>query len=173
MWSPDGKAIAFIAEWEDQTEVRVLVLSTGEQRVLGLASAGWTLAWSPDGRRLAFVGPTVKFKNTLFSIDVRTPEITQLTRGDDWIHDGIAWAVDGRQVFYIADGRVYAAKADGSGWTLVIELENVLAFWGELNLALSPDGNRIALARADSWEIAKIWVVDLKQGLAARASSGW
>ena len=173
VWSPDGGTIAFIAEWEDRTEVRLLALDTGEQRVLGLASAGWTLAWSPDGRHLAFVGPTGEPGNTLYSIDIQTLKVTQLTRGDDRIHEGIAWAADGQQVFYVAAGRIYTARANGSGWDPVTELESVLAFWREPNLTLSSDGNRIALACADSWEIAKIWVVDLKEGLAIRASSGW
>jgi len=173
IWSPDGRTLAFTAEWEDRTEVRLLALNTGEQRVLGSASAGWTLAWSPDGSHLAFVGPTKEFGNTLYAIDIQTLEVTQLTGGDDYLQEGIAWAADGQRVYYITGRGIYAAMANGSGSASVTELENVLAFWREPNLALSLDGNRIALACADGWEIAKIWVIDLEQGLAVRASSGW
>ena len=52
--SPDGKAVAFVAQRDDQTRAYLLPLDGGEARALGDAHAKITgLAWSPDGKRLA------------------------------------------------------------------------------------------------------------------------
>jgi TolB protein len=180
VWSPNGRAIAFLALeegqfdwWANQVEIRLFELDTEEQKVLGIASPGWTLAWSPDGTHLAFVGPRREYKKGLYSVNVQTLEVTQLVTEDQYIDEGIAWSVDGRQVFYITKEEIYAAETVGDELSLIATVGNVVRFARKRSLVLSPDGHLIALMRTGSWESSKIWVVDIERNLTSRASSGW
>ncbi len=178
-WSPDSRAIAFITPEVsqpemslDQAQVQLIALDTSEQKQLGMASPRRMLAWSPNSTHLAFVSPGREFQNVLFSINTQTLELTQLTGGDDYILNGIAWAADGHQVFYMANGGIYAVTDDGRDQTLVIRLENIATF-GTRNMALSPNGDLVALTHGDNLGISKIWVANLPEGSFTLASSGW
>ena len=55
VWSPDGKALAYLANETTGAEVRVLYLDTLQTAILArLPSGAQNLTWSPDGRTLAF-----------------------------------------------------------------------------------------------------------------------
>ena len=77
-WSPDGAHLAYIEVVGDTGEGRIALLETasGEQRVIGEASLGWTadLAWSPDGSELAWVDA----ERSMTRIDVATGETEPL-----------------------------------------------------------------------------------------------
>ena len=180
VWSPNGGTVAFLAlekndsDWgRSQAEVRLFAFDTEEQKTLGMASPGWTLAWSSNGTHLAFAGPKREGKSPLCSIDTQTLAVTQLAWDEDHIEEVIAWAVDGQHVLYATGKGVYTVRADGSGWTLVTEISDVVTFVGVHNLVLSPNEDLIALTRAENLDVSEIWVMDLEEEVIERASSGW
>ena len=105
-WSPDGKAIAFVAKRGDNALAQIHLLSAdgGEARALtGHATAVSDIAWAPDGSSLFFRASEAKtaaerardtarddvfsydenFKHThLWKVSLATGEETQVTSGD-------------------------------------------------------------------------------------------
>src|ERR1700732_1059803 len=55
-WSPDGRTVVYVSYHDDQIELRLFDVSTGQSRSL-LADGAVNVEprWSPDGRRMAFV----------------------------------------------------------------------------------------------------------------------
>jgi TolB protein len=55
-WSPDGRTVVYSSYHDDQIELRLLDLSTGQSRsLLADGAVNVESRWSPDGRRIAFV----------------------------------------------------------------------------------------------------------------------
>ena len=55
-WSPDGRTVVYASYHDDQIELRLLDLSTGQSRsVLADGTVNVEPRWSPDGSRIAFV----------------------------------------------------------------------------------------------------------------------
>src|SRR3954447_17858556 len=52
-WSPDGSRIAFVRRFGTAYQVRVLGLTTGEEKVLTEIAGSDHIDWSPDGKWLA------------------------------------------------------------------------------------------------------------------------
>ena len=54
-WSPDGRMVVYASYHDDQIELRLLDLSTGQSRsALADGAVNVEPRWSPDGRRIAF-----------------------------------------------------------------------------------------------------------------------
>lgn len=163
-WSPTGEAIAFIVKTQDRCAVRIV--RVGGDEVVQLAPSCRRLAWSPDGSHLAFAGPQSDSKKSILSVlDLRTDKTLPLTNDGQWIGDGLAWTPEGDRVFYPADGEIFMAKADGSGWSQITNLGgSVLDFSGDHNLAISPDGRQIAFVRGEGTDAkvdkATIWRIN-------------
>src|SRR5216684_1998257 len=55
VWSPDGKALAFLSTRDGNSQVYVLTMEGGEAReVTHLSTSADLLKWSPDGKTIAF-----------------------------------------------------------------------------------------------------------------------
>src|SRR6266478_4609253 len=55
VWSPDGKALAFLSTRDGNSQVYVLTMEGGEAReVTHLSTGADLLKWSPDGKTIAF-----------------------------------------------------------------------------------------------------------------------
>ena len=70
-WSPDGKSIAYVANWNGTQDLRVVAAAGGAAKVL-VAPAGQGMvanpAWSPDGTRLAYTLGTPTAAAELFVV---------------------------------------------------------------------------------------------------------
>jgi dipeptidyl aminopeptidase/acylaminoacyl peptidase len=104
--SPDGKIVLYavnridaakdsgtsqlwVSEWDKRSERR---LPLGSKQP-GIAH------WSPDGKRIAFISPSqdVDARGEVWTIEVASGKLTQLTRHDDDVQD-FAWSPDGRRM---------------------------------------------------------------------------
>lgn len=109
-WSPDGKQIAFVAEFYGYKEIWIADGDGSNPRRLyaGTSDMPWAEhpAWSPDGRRIAFEvtdrEPTyeVSTRSALIQIDVTSGETVEIaSRGaDEGILSEPRWSPDGTAI---------------------------------------------------------------------------
>jgi TolB protein len=144
-WSPDGKKLAFVSNFSDNTH-NVFVMepdAAGEGINLAVQVTHYTdggylngPVWSPDGSRIAFVRGTAEGNRSVLvaaSDGTTGPPVTIAAHGQ---HP--SWAPDGGKIVYSEGQQVYLKNADGSGSATM--LENGAG----REPAWSPDGTRIA-----------------------------
>ena len=196
--SPDGSTLSFVSRDGNTTVLVLHDLATGAERVLfrGLdhdlmESFAWTgvypsLDWLPDGSGLVLWagGKLLRVDagdgtatEIPFSCDVSLPHQEALRFKPDvtsptftprilrWMH---ASPRDGSIVF-AALGRVYRAKADGSGPRVVLGGGDDSAF--VFSPRLSPDGKKLAWVTWDDLAKGQVWVGNADGGSARAVTS--
>jgi dipeptidyl aminopeptidase/acylaminoacyl peptidase len=172
VWSPDGRALAYVANEQTGAEVRVLYLDTRQSATLArLPSGAQNLTWSPDGRTLAFQ-MFVKEKGREAAALPPKPE-------------GAEWAAPAR----VVDRLVYRADGDGmleEGFTQIFVLpadggSPRQLTWAARNhdgrLTWSPDGGKLYFSAnaEEGWETkaveSDVYVLSLADGAITRLTS--
>ncbi|HLH47283.1 MAG TPA: S9 family peptidase, partial [Acidimicrobiales bacterium] len=153
-WSPDGAALAFVADRGEGAQLHVASLEGGDPRCLTSAPHGLAQpAWSPDGRRLAYVARTGEWTepSERSAVERSAPRVV---RGLRYRFDGIGWFDERRSHLFVVD-----AERDGAEPEQVTDGD-----WDDVDPAWSPDGRSLAFAsdrsarRADE-EHRDVWVV--------------
>jgi Tol biopolymer transport system component len=161
-FSPDGKRIAFLREWNSLWVMNAD--GSGQTPVLtnsGVEFAGLMCAdWSPDGTKLAFTGIPKDDPNNqdIFVVGADGTNIQRLT-ADPASDSSPRWSPDGKKIAFASirdrvpgevNFEIYVMDADGSAQT---RLTNNTKF--DHSPAWSPDGARIAFTsrRDDNFEI--------------------
>jgi tricorn protease len=100
VWSPDGAAIAYIADNTGEDEVYVRP-QDGKGAPTRLTSGGDTykyrLAWSPDSKRILWSDK----KNRLQFVDAASKEVTLVDQSPVWEIREYTWAPDGQWIAYV------------------------------------------------------------------------
>ena len=129
-WSPDGSQIVFDryggGDYLDYDLYTMDSNGGNLQRLTDDDYANEKPRWSPDGSKVAFTRDREDSRDRVYTIDVDSRDITQVTgfddsndSGDDWP----TWSPDGSEIAYESvshdgDGtgvEVYRVNADGSG----------------------------------------------------------
>jgi dipeptidyl aminopeptidase/acylaminoacyl peptidase len=142
-WSPDGKAVAFVAKRgsDEAAQIYLLPINGGEaRRLTSHASAVSAIEWAPDGARLYFTAPEPK-----------TAEEKERDKAKD---DVFAFDEDFKQTHLW-----HVAVATGQEQRVTSGDYSILSY------AISRDGARIACSRAPSPRYGdndrgEIWVMD-------------
>jgi dipeptidyl aminopeptidase/acylaminoacyl peptidase len=172
-WSPDGNAIAFLADVDQHFDVYVMDLSNpyaeGQgvetffpiRKIFGIGHPGWNVKWSPDGQWLAvvFEGAGQDYLTYLVTPDGK--ESRPIAK------DGTP--IDARDPAWSSDGRRLAFDSDLSGWQSIgiLEIEKGEITWlkggqGErYSPAWSPDGNNLVYVAANG---AETWLELRREG---------
>ncbi len=120
-WSPDGNSIAFAMAVDTQYTFEIFLLDLEDLKAQprglshDLTDIGGSIAWSPDGNNLLiFAGPVAA--REIYSIDVRTTAITQLTFGGN--NAAGAYSPNGQYIVYNSlrnnnQADLYIMRADG------------------------------------------------------------
>ena len=149
---PTGDRVAYVDVGED-----LWVLgSDGAARKLTDLGAVSQLRWSPDGRYVLFLNDDAKPADppaagweaqfSLWLAEASSDEVRRLTRGPVLLPEQ-PWAPQSDRITYLAPGTdddanaVWIAEVNGSA------REVVSADFGALDIAWSPDGERLAVAR--------------------------
>ncbi|MGW0513742.1 amidohydrolase family protein [Streptomyces olivaceoviridis] len=154
-WSPDGSRLAVCAYQGGGFHVWTMAPDgSGARR---LTSGPWDdrgVSWSPDGTRIAFASerggdPVRGSSYSIWTVDVRTGELTRLTQ-DAGVEDyDPAWHPDGGTVVFVragADGaRTLASVPAGGGSVTVLRTVGAGTLVGP---AVGADG-RVACVRVD------------------------
>lgn len=172
--SPDGQWVAFARSGADASESQLVVrrCDGGEELQLTRGPGRVTSpAWSPDGGRIAFCrtagdSSALYVVSALGSPATRVADLLAPARGLDWSPDGRSLACapcDARGIAGLS-----LLDLESRRWSARTAPPAVRP--GEAWPAFSPDGGRIAFARADSSGLDHVYVVPAGGGAERRVS---
>lgn len=158
-WSPDGTKIAFWSDRDAGEGLYVMNADGSDQtRIVNTSSIQRLVEspnWSPDGTRIAFIGYNLNTNNEadIFIVNVDGSNPIDITNTPTISEVAPAWSRDGNKLAYVRvtspdDSDIYTMNANGSNQTQLTGLSitglGIILGLGELKLAWSPDGTRLA-----------------------------
>lgn len=169
VWSPDGRAIAYVANEESGAELRLFYLDAQRSATLArLPGGAANLAWSPDGRSLAFEA----------FVEEDNPDPAALPpkpEGAEWaeparVINSVIYRADGEGFLHAGYMQIFVAAADGGApRQLTFQARN-----HDGRLSWSPDGRRLVFAAnaEATWEYdpveSDIYALDVASGAVTR-----
>ena len=123
-WSPDCSQIAFVSSYSGKPQIYVMNSDgTGMRRLTWVGNYNTTPDWSPKGDLVAFTARDERNVFDIFTINVKTGEVTRLTQ-DQGHNREPSWSPDGRYLVFEStrDGkqpRLYIMNADGRWQTRI------------------------------------------------------
>jgi WD40 repeat protein len=151
-FSPTGQ---MLADWNVSQGVELRQAGSGRLLLTLPGNAGYPLAFSPDGTRLA--AATVSGDvNTVWVWDATTGQVLQSLGGINGFVEALVFSPDGSLLATAAGGKLLFYEAAAGRLAGSLEVSGP----GELTLAFSPDGRRLATSRLDG-DVA-IWGVPLQ-----------
>ena len=165
-WSADGQRLAFLQSNDDARDHLVRIIDpTGrtleEHALPGISTRHVAeLSWRPGEQHVVFVATAdahTSDVNQLWCLDLATGACTPLSDGLSLVHSP-HWTGDGRSLLYVSNHGgtmdVWRQAFDDDG-TPTGEPAALTAGLGLRQIALSPDGKRLAYARGGV--VANIW----------------
>jgi len=162
-WSPDGRRLAYASFEGDQEAVFVQTLRTGtRERVSARRGVNSSPSFSPDGRLLALTLSGDQGNLDIFTLDVATQVLRQLTT-DAGIDTEAVWSPDSRTIYFNSDRsggpQIYKVAAEPGGRAQRVTFEGVY----NARPRVSPDGKQIAIVYGAN-NIYRIGIVDAASG---------
>ncbi|QKG80179.1 basic secretory protein-like protein [Tenuifilum thalassicum] len=118
-WSPDSRMFAFVGYSKGKAKLIIADAYEGklvdEFYIPGVPSFNYP-AWSPDGKTIVVSG-LVNGNNDLYSVDIKTKKVTQLTH-DPWCNIHPAWSADGTRIVFSTDKPSSTSKNGSTGYNL-------------------------------------------------------
>jgi Tol biopolymer transport system component len=110
-WSPDGTRIAFISDRDGDAEKpqsHLFVMNADGSDVEQLTSSDRVdnaalPAWSPDGTRIAIVVSNYQDGSDIFSIDIESRALEDITENPGQHDTAPAWSPDGTRIAFQSD----------------------------------------------------------------------
>ena len=167
-WSPDGKWIAFCADWKGNRDIWKMPVAGGDAVQLTTDRALDNAAvWSPDGSRIVFSSNRGGNGN-IWTVSADGDDLARVTADEDsvyfhWMHGcSTAWSPDGKWIAFVSvrggSQDIWIIPADG-GTARPLTRDTAT----EGNIAWSSDGELIAYDASahSSWSGSSedIWVV--------------
>ncbi len=140
-WSPDGQHLAYPVECNNGC-LAIRSVATGHvRRLAGALTEARVAHWVPDGRSLLMQSRDVKGRAGIFQVDVQSGDARPVISSDRL--SVFAQSPDGNKVYFNRGGTFFERD-------LASEAERTVnGDTGEVFGALSPDGEYIAVARAN------------------------
>jgi dipeptidyl aminopeptidase/acylaminoacyl peptidase len=171
IWSPDGKWIAYISDYDGDEQWDVFMVSPKTGQVVNLTHtreiSEENPRWSPDGRYLTY---TVKPKtSSVFEIDVYDKlmrSVKHVTSGTaaDKFNDNPIWSRDGKSIVYTqsqakgTDSNIYIADVANRESTLLTPHQGEQLYEAE---DISPDGTKLLITSNAANGYENVGLVDI------------
>jgi TolB protein len=144
-WSPDGRRLAYASFEGDQQTVFVQTLKSGtRERISSRKGVNSSPAFSPDGRQLALTLSNEQGNLDIFTLDVGTQVLRQLTT-DAAIDTEAAWSPDGRTIYFNSDRsggpQIYRVGSEPGARAQRVTFEGIY----NARPRVSPDGKQVAI----------------------------
>lgn len=137
-WSPDGKQIAFLSDWDDEYS-QLYVISTEDGKICKLTSLGHgagPAVWSPSGKYITFSAPVINARNiknkTIFNDWNKKPKVVNRAQ---YKEDGQGFILDKSNQLFIITTKSGEIRQITYG-----DNSNLTPAW-------SPDNRRIVVTR--------------------------
>lgn len=182
-WSPDGNFIVYTSDWNEQIQLRLLNLRTGENKALTTGnSINVEPEWSPDGSRIAYVStwPNGNYNIYVMPLSNGIPgSPVQLTRDFElvpptvyygkWaLHIHPTWTRDGKELIFISNrdnkhgsGGFYRMRAEPNAPMTRFHYEETT--W-KARPTLSPDGAKLVYSSYLGRQWQQLWAMPPKGG---------
>ncbi len=176
--APDGRRMAFVVIPEGGGTRRIYLKQIGSEAMTALGDTPetggegdqYSPAWSPDGRQIAYLSRW-KDQVGLYVADLGTHVARRVyipQEPSHWEQGALSWSADGHSLVFpdhvgaqpnseifrlnLVTGETRAITSPPPGWE------------GDLNPAVSPDGQKIAFTRASETAVRDIWWLALADG---------
>ncbi len=175
--SPDGRYVAYSwnGEAADDWDVYVQEIGAhGPKRLTDDPADDGSPAWSPDGRHVAFIRRSDS-TCAMYVVPVLGGASRRIGSCRDTNYADLEWSPDGRLLAFndaVGADRAHSimlmSPETGDVHRLTYPPESI---WGDFDPAFSPDGRRVAFARALSEGLQELYVVGVDGGAASRLLS--
>jgi Tol biopolymer transport system component len=170
---PDAKSILFTVKQGDGKGIWMSSLDgEGMKELISSDSNNGDVSISPNGEAIAFISDRTGTPE-LFKLDLKTLELTQLTK-NKLIEKFSSWSPDGKRIAFnlrenddSAKEDIYIINANGSD---LQQLTNTP--YSEQELAWSPDGKKIAFHATSIADGDQIYTINLEDGHFVKITSG-
>jgi acylaminoacyl-peptidase len=169
VWSPNSRAVAYVANEAGGAELRVFYMDTQRSATLArLAGGANNLTWSPDGRTLAFQG----------FVEEANPEPAGLPpkpEGAQWaeparVIEGVVYRIDGQGYVHSGFDQIFVLPADGGApRQLTYQARSY-----DGRMSWTPDGRRLVFSAnaEEGWEYqaveSDVYSLDIESGATVR-----
>ncbi len=158
-WSPNSKRLVVA---DEQKSLRMITLNGSSRRLTTLAPFGAPV-WSPTGQSIL-----VNALRGLYTVSVPGGVARQIPRAS--AAETYAWLPDGKAIIFAYDGSdttpgaIERVALDGTGSAELLAM-------GADEIALSPDGERLAFVHQELGEGAHVWVLRFADGFTRRLTN--
>jgi hypothetical protein len=144
-WSPAGTHIVYTTSDNNGTRIWVHELSTGQNTLLvDNMSGDMTGCWNPGGTKIAFEAIGTNNVHQVFTVDITTKEISELTHGQTQCFQP-EWNKVTNKILYFSGNDLYMVNSDGNENHRVTTSGS-----GYISFAYNWDGTRIVFSRVNS-----------------------